>query len=638
LPRPADNRRLATTVLALLLVVVTTVYLAFPVDLQQAAWAADAEPALSACALSEQSDPVAGTAQVKDKEEVVYASLSASGQAEAAYVINHFKLSTAGSFSDWGSYDSVVNLSNTAPLTQDGNAVLASAEAGDYYYQGNLSAPQLPWQVAVSYRLNGQGCQASELAGASGKLEISLETSQNPKVNKVFYENYLLQVTITLDTASTDDIKAPDAALALSGSDSVITWTVLPNQDGDLSLSAQVSDLEMPGIQIVAAPFSMVFELPDTEDMTADMQELSDGIAEFNSGVQSLNAGVAEMDSGASTLAEGAGQFGDGIDALASSSQSLRDASNQFNSALTSLSGGIDPAQLAQLTSLPALLGGINQWLSGITTAIQGFQTGITQVQQAGDSFAAAIQPADPNISNTDIVTALQISGFATSYPDEYAEIVKALGNSTAAQQFSGAWTLQLSPALTSINGGLDIIINGSDNGTPFDTTDDIPGIVYWQSVLTPLASMDLSGLAALSNIQTLATNYASFNSGIASYSQGVDALASNYDQLSSGISEFSSGISTLHSGTAALADGSSELAFQTRDLPQKMQEQIDEFMADYDYSGFEPVSFASEKNSNIALVQFVLTTPPIEKPEAPTEVIEPATPTFWDRVTGLFD
>ncbi|MEX1308602.1 MAG: hypothetical protein AB1Z19_08745, partial [Eubacteriales bacterium] len=123
------------------------------------------------------------SATIADKSEIVYAKLSTSGQVSTAYVVNRFVLSTAGSVTDYGSYGSVVNLTDTRSLHQEADSVTFDAPAGNFYYQGNIPLPELPWIFDVSYTLDGTAISAEALAGASGKLGIQITSNANEAVD-----------------------------------------------------------------------------------------------------------------------------------------------------------------------------------------------------------------------------------------------------------------------------------------------------------------------------------------------------------------------------------------------------------------------------------------------------------------------
>ena len=53
--------------------------------------------------------------------------------------------------------------------------------------------------------------------------------------------------------------------------------------------------------------------------------------------------------------------------------------------------------------------------------------------------------------------------------------------------------------------------------------------------------------------------------------------------------------------------------------------------------SGFEPVSFVSDQNTNVELVQFVMKTEGIRIPEEADIPVEEEPMSFWQRLLALF-
>jgi hypothetical protein len=127
------------------------------------------------------------TAEVKNKSEVVYAKLSAEGTINAVYVVNHFEVEKGGSITDFGNYNSVQNLTESKQIESDGDLISFQAEAGDFYYQGNMESNDLPWIIEITYDMNGERISLQDIAGKSGELGIHIITKQNAKVNTTFF-------------------------------------------------------------------------------------------------------------------------------------------------------------------------------------------------------------------------------------------------------------------------------------------------------------------------------------------------------------------------------------------------------------------------------------------------------------------
>ena len=548
---------------------------------------------------------------VYEKTEVVYATLAADGAAESVYVVNRFDVTQAGTIVDWGAYSQVKNLTDTAELSREGDATVFEAQEGVWYYQGYTESCELPWEVQVVYELDGREVDAEELAGASGDLTIRLTTTRvdSDAIADTFAESFLLQVTFTLSDDVARDIQAEGATLASSGQDTTVTFTVLPGSDGDLTLSAQVSDFEMDGIQIAALPYSSDIDMPDTDELTDGMEQLADAVSQLSEGTASLS--------------EGSESFADGLAQLDDSSSALVSASAQIESALEQVADGLGDADLSQLSSLSQL--------SELSATLTQLADGLDELQeqsaalQAG--YAAAFSALDASIdaipdatlTEEELATLYMSLGGGSDTLDELVESYEAAATvkgtwAAVEEAFEGASTLL--DALAADDGALAVesaalrqMASALDGALGDDFAEQLAGL----SQIGELAE----------GMEELADQYGEFHDGLAAYAEGVGTLASGAEELSDGTSE--------------LAEGTAELDESTSALPDEMGEQIDELMADYDFPAFEPTSFVSADNGNVTAVQFVLVTEAVEVPEEEAVEEEEAEETFFDRLLALF-
>ncbi|WP_062047714.1 hypothetical protein [Bacillus sp. JCM 19034] len=105
---------------------------------------------------AEDKDFIQANGSIDGKDEVIYANLSASGSLKDLYVVNIFDVIEEGSFLDYGYYEQVKNLTDLAELELSEDTVRFVATEGKFYYQGYLQDQPLPWEVNVSYLLNGE--------------------------------------------------------------------------------------------------------------------------------------------------------------------------------------------------------------------------------------------------------------------------------------------------------------------------------------------------------------------------------------------------------------------------------------------------------------------------------------------------
>ena len=119
------------------------------------------------------------------------------------------------------------------------------------------TATALPWLVKLTYTLDGAEIAPEELGGKSGALTIRLQVSRNPDCTGDFFDQYALQVTMTLDTDRAQNIVADGATMANVGSNKQLSYILLPGSDSDVTVTADVTDFAMNAISLNGVKQSM---------------------------------------------------------------------------------------------------------------------------------------------------------------------------------------------------------------------------------------------------------------------------------------------------------------------------------------------------------------------------------------------
>src|SRR5699024_10395646 len=266
---------------------------------------------------AQKSDSKSDTGKYSTKDEVIYGNLDVNGNVKDMYVVNNFNVTEPGLLVDYGDYSHVRNLTDLSEIEQmNHDEVHFQADETNFYYQGNLGNKPLPWNISISYIVDGEKVKPEELAGISGDLEIQITTSANENVDPTFFENYLIQISLTLDPLIFNDVQAPEGTEANEGKNKQISFMVLPDQEEELILTANVNDFKMDPIDISAVPANIAIEDPDMGNMTGDMESLSDGIRQVNSGMEELNNGITELNSGAEELSNGSTEYRNGMNEI----------------------------------------------------------------------------------------------------------------------------------------------------------------------------------------------------------------------------------------------------------------------------------------------------------------------------------
>ncbi len=593
------------------------------------------------------------------KEEVIYGKLTATGKPSELYVVNAFNLPEKTEIEDYGNYSSVRNLSNLNPLSYSDKKISISAAKGRFYYQGTMKKKELPWNIDIHYYLNGEEKHPEELTGAKGKIRLTIETSQGKIPDNAFYEKYMLQISVTLDTEFCTNIKAKGATIVNAGTNKMINFTVMPGKSSKLELTADVTDFRMTGISIAGVPFSMgedMIDMDQINQMTEGLEFLTEGISRLNNGASQLNTGVRlfsdgtaqlskgyaafhrgmeqmhdganDLHNGALQLKNGSSEYQNGFNQLAAGGNELVDGSSQINNALQDLMANAPDISTEDIQFILHSLKKLHAALEHILPSLEDFleQTPFQEVTVEERSSALAeleVQQEKGNISENTI------------------EVFKKLLNDYTIAQYTNE------------------LING-DNGIKYILNQFIKILDRFNSQVEIPENFDPN------IIKQFATQYSLFHQGLCQYVDGVNQLNQNYSKIHNGIDglnyginmlssglqeasggslaifggikEISNGAKELSNGMNQLTDGITTLNSNTSQLPAQVRNSIDEMISRYKNTDFIPTSFTSRQNGKVDTVQFVLTTDPIDAPEkTPVEKEKKDSTSLLDKFLNLF-
>lgn len=182
-----------------------------------------------------------------NKEEVVYVNLNSDGDLLGTYVVNIFN---DNDITDYGNYIEVRNMNTNDEINYDSGVIKIKNSKDKLYYEGIMENAEIPWNINITYKMDGKEYSAEEIAGMSGKLTIEINITENTKAKEGFFESYALQSTVKLDTNICKNIVSEGATVANAGDLKQLTYTVMPGNEKDIKISADVTDFEMDGIDI----------------------------------------------------------------------------------------------------------------------------------------------------------------------------------------------------------------------------------------------------------------------------------------------------------------------------------------------------------------------------------------------------
>lgn len=441
---------------------------------------------LSAAMVSTYVLPAAAEVPETRKEENIYANLSKDGEVEEIYVVNGYELSRKTDIIDYGDYTAVRNLTSSSEISNQDGRIETTADQGKFYYQGNLAHNDLPWLIGIDYELNGKKISADVLAGKSGALKITIMTAQNRNVEQDFFDNYLLQATVTLNTDMCTNIEAEGATLANVGNKKQIVYNIMAGQEKTVEITAQVKDFEMDAISFSGVPMSFDvnadnFDTSELTNKTSDItgavrdldegadtlvngtENLMNGAEQYAAGIDLLQGGTAALTAGVRELDQHSAPLNTGVMMLTEGTYSLLDGTEDLDNGISAYTSGTSEASagadiLAEKTKdLPGLMSTlsdalgklqqageqladadsgavaqINAALDQISAGLTGMESGLTAMDSSLSAMAGGLEELEPNllrlINGLDGMDAGYLAGLEQIYAG-YGQQVAALEN-----------------------------------------------------------------------------------------------------------------------------------------------------------------------------------------------------------------
>ena len=543
----------------------------------------------------------AASKSTNKKEEVVYANLKEDGALDQCYVVN-IMYPDNNKFTDYGDYTSIKNLTTTDNLTLKDNTVTGTSDAQKLYYEGYLEGANLPWNIDIHYYLDDKEVKAEDLAGKDGALKIKISIKKNKDCKKDFFKNFALQSTVTLDSDKCSNIKASGATIANVGSDKQLTYTILPNQGKDITITADVEDFEMESMAFNGIRLNLDFDFDslDSSELTDKVNEIIDATGTLNSGAVTLDNGASAVETGSKNLTSGIAQIKSGLTTLNSKSSSLTKGSKEVKQALRTINSSLENVSISS-KKLKQLSSSSTQIKSGINSLVSGLNSlkgGIDQYEKGvGGSISGVSKKTQAAIS--------QLKQLAANDPDNastYNNIIQLLQAGAAGEDVLNTIQGQLSSSGSLMKGAKSL----QTNYAKFDSS--------IQDLVDSLSTLSSSMTKLKSGISLLVDNYDTLDKGISDYTEGVAKIVAGYNKVYEGAVTLTKGTESLHKGTKSLVSGTSEFKNKTSNMDSQIETTVSDLTDQMLGKDYTSKSFVSNKNKNIKSVQFVLKTDAIKK------------------------
>lgn len=621
--------------------------------------------------------PITALAAEKNtpKEEVVYINMNQDGSVKEIYVVNIFDLDESGQIIDYGEYENLRNMTTTDEIGYSDSKVTINATAGKLYYEGKLSANVMPWDISIHYYIDGVEYSAKDIAGKSGALRITMSVRKNTECNSAFFEGYALQTTFVLDTEKCKDIVTEGATIANVGSDKQLTYTILPNKETDIEITANVEDFEMDGIAINGVQLNLDIEVDDAElqgkindivnavndldkgatslyegtsDLYVGTNDLYEGTGELSDGANTLSGGVGTLDSAMGTLNEKVGELHTGVGSLSSGADTLYNGLSTLIEKNTELTNAAWSAYSALCSVVEAQLNEelVANGLDAVTLTPDNYSTVLMDILSKLDADAAYEQAYNTALQEVTAQVEAQAdelySGYPQSQVDAMTEDQKTQIRNTYIEKMmeSEEVTQKIAAAVAKVNATAAKVTELK--GQFYSYGAFYQGLLNYTSGVSEVANGANTlkgGLDTLyTNTDTLKTSVGELKIATGQLSEGVAELNNGAAELNNGTKELLDGTKELHDGTKELSEGTGEFVEETSGMDTEVSDEIDSLIASMSGSDLETVSFVSEQNTNIKSVQFVIKTDAVQVEEVETvEVEKEESLNFWQKLIDLF-
>ena len=318
------------------------------------------------------SAPVYGAQPSVDVDETMYVNLDYYGRVDKINVVKGVGLNGQTEFTDYGTYENVINMSNSIePVLGDGMVTwqLPEDQRGRFYYKCAVDKGMmvLPWDFDVSYKLNGVPMDGDKLAGASGLIEINVKAEPNDNAGEYYRNNMMLMVAVPVDMSKCYSVEAEGSQTQNLGETTAVVFTALPGEDGDYTVRIGTDSFETIGVIMAMVPGTV----EDLEHIK-DLKEAND------------------------TWQDAGDELYDSLEQMAKSVENMRQGVNQVRQ-------GMDSAESARQkwsNSKDSILAGNDQTLAALTSVSQQMDTMIPHLQTAKDC-AEVVHSSMNDIVNT---------------------------------------------------------------------------------------------------------------------------------------------------------------------------------------------------------------------------------------------
>ena len=342
-------------------------------------------------------------------DETLYVTMDPYGEIRESSVVKVYQLDGTKFLVDYGTYEKVTNLTDhSQPVIGENGSVTFTPERGEnrFYFEGqtNTEKAELPWDITISYRLNGVDKKAEELAGEKGLVEVNVDVTPNKGLSDYYRNNMTLMASAIVDMDKNLSVEADGAQIQTIGDRNTVVFFALPGETGHYSIRIGSDQFEFPGIMFAMVPLtvSQLDKVKDMKDAKETIEDSADAISDsldvvlttmdqMQQSITDTSDGIRGLDKTRQIVADSKGTVYQSADnalaALDQLSQSFRPFYNHMEHAKTAL----DDLRI-QTNHLTATLDDLSPDLQDLQEGVRKVRDEISELQRLANSPEAGLK------------------------------------------------------------------------------------------------------------------------------------------------------------------------------------------------------------------------------------------------------
>lgn len=224
------------------------------------------------------STPLQAAPPKVEVDESIYVNMDHYGKISDISVVKGCFLNGNTMIEDYGSYDEIINMSDrTEPTVEEGKVTWNLEDSNTQYFYYECKSEDLktkvPWDIDISYRLNGLETRGEDLGGAQGLVSTRIHVTPREDIPDYYKNNMILICGTLVDMKNTLSIEAPGAQLQTLGTEKAAIFLALPGEESEFRIDVGSENYESMGVFFMVVPVTL-----DSLKVVNDVREVRDKV------------------------------------------------------------------------------------------------------------------------------------------------------------------------------------------------------------------------------------------------------------------------------------------------------------------------------------------------------------------------